>query len=81
MSTLTEITISADLMTISERLYQRLSKLEHRMSVNCSLGTHTHTSSDSKTGNDLFIQYDENIDPRGNSTVFIIQLEINNLER
>ena len=77
MSTHTEPTISADLVTISERLHQRLSKLEHAMSKNCSLGTHTHTTPDP----DLFIQYDENTGPRGNSTVFIVQLEMNDVER
>ena len=77
MSTHTEPTISADLLTISERLHQLLSKLEHAMSKNCSLGTHTHTTPDP----DLFIQYDETTGPRGNSTVFIVQLEMNDVER
>jgi hypothetical protein len=116
MSTHTEPTISADFLTILERLHQRLSKLEHAMSKNCSLGTHTHTTPDlqtgsdlfikyrlsklahamskncslgththttpdPQTGSDLFIQYDENTGPRGNSTVFIVQLEMNEVER
>jgi hypothetical protein len=45
------------------------------------LGTRTHTTQDPKTGSDLFIKYDENTGPRGNSTVFIVQLEMNDVER
>jgi hypothetical protein len=83
-----------DLTDIINSLQARLARLECKHHLQMSpairkgtspparigaplLGTHTHTTPDP----DLFIQYDKNTGPRGNSTVFIVQLEMNDVER